>query len=180
MIETILRKARIKSFAYSVLRKSLINDEPCALSVEEAIKLLESFSPDPKNSCIERKKIKSPEYDLEIIIPAYNVEKFIQQCLDSVVSQKTDFSFHVTCVDDGSTDNTGALLDKYSSGYVSIIHQSNRGISGARNAALRKTNGKYIMFVDSDDFLPQGTVQSMLNNAFNNDADIVWGGGMNA
>ena len=66
-------------------------------------------------------------------------------------------------MNDGSTDNTGLILERYSSDNVSIIHQKNKGFSGARNTALRQTNGKYIMFVDSDDFIPQGSVQSLLN-----------------
>ena len=95
--------------------------------------------------------------DVSIIIPTYNVEKYIQQCLDSVISQRTNFRFHVICINDGSTDNTGLLLKKYENAEnVTIIHQKNKGFSGARNVGLRKTNGKYIMFVDSDDFIPGG------------------------
>lgn len=156
MLDIILKRLGIKKVKYQLLRKSLMDDAPLDGNAEEAVALLESFSPNPGSSCIERKKFGS-EYDLEVIIPAYNVEKYIQQCLDSVISQKTNFSFHVTCINDGSTDNTGLLLKKYeNTENVSIIHQENKGFSGARNVGLRKTNGKYIMFVDSDDFIPGG------------------------
>lgn len=175
MLDTILRKMQIKSFYYDLKRKSLFNDAPCEISHEEAVSLLELFSPNPNSSCIDEKKFGS-EYDLEIIIPAYNEEKFIQQCMESVVSQKTSYRFHVTCVNDGSTDNTGLILERYSCDNVNIIHQKNKGFSEARNTALREANGKYIMFIDSDDFIPQGSVQGLLECAFNADADIVGGG----
>ena len=133
-----------------------MDDNPFDGNVEEAVALLEAFSSNPGSSCIEKKKF-GLEYDLEVIIPAYNVEKYIQQCLDSVISQKTNFRFHVICINDSSTDNTGLLLKKYENAEnVTIIHQENKGFSGARNVGLRKTNGKYIMFVDSDDFIPGG------------------------
>ena len=177
-LDTLLRKMQINAFLYNLERKSFFNDDSCEILHENALALLESFSPNPNSSCIDEKRFGS-EYDLEIIIPAYNEEKYIQQCMESVVSQKTSYRFHVTCVNDGSTDNTGLILERYSSDNVSIIHQKNKGFSGARNTALRQTNGKYIMFVDSDDFIPQGSVQSLLECAFNTDADIVGGGGMN-
>ena len=173
-LDTLLRKMQINAFLYNLERKSFFNDDSCEILHENALALLESFSPNPNSSCIDEKRFGS-EYDLEIIIPAYNEEKYIQQCMESVVSQKTSYRFHVTCVNDGSTDNTGLILERYSSDNVSIIHQKNKGFSGARNTALRQTNGKYIMFVDSDDFIPQGSVQSLLECAFNTDADIVGG-----
>lgn len=156
MLDIILKRLEIKKVKYQLLRKSLMNDAPLDGNVEEAMALLESISPNPGSSCMDRKNF-GKEWDLEVIIPAYNVEKYIQQCLDSVISQKTNFRFHVTCINDGSTDNTGLLLRKYENAEnVTIIHQENKGFSGARNVGLRKANGKYIMFVDSDDFIPRG------------------------
>lgn len=145
------------------------------MTVSEAKELLDEYHPDLGKSCIDRKRIND-EYDLEIIIPAYNVEEYIEQCIESVIYQKTDYKFHVTCVDDGSSDNTGKLLDKYKESNMDIIHQKNSGVSAARNTALRKSKGKYIMFVDSDDYLPENAIQVLLKTAFSNDADIVEGG----
>lgn len=175
MLDIILKRLEIKKVKYQLLRKSLMNDAPLDGNVEEAMALLESISPNPGSSCMDRKNF-GKEWDLEVIIPAYNVEKYIQQCLDSVISQKTNFRFHVTCINDGSTDNTGLLLRKYENAEnVTIIHQENKGFSGARNVGLRKANGKYIMFVDSDDFIPPGVIQRLLECAFDKDADIVCG-----
>jgi len=88
---------------------------------------------------------------LTVIIPVYNVERFLVETLDSVFDQNfKDFS--VIAVNDGSTDNSPDILEKYSAKKnVHIIHQDNRGLSAARNTGLKKANGKYIYFLDSDD-----------------------------
>lgn len=116
------------------------------------------------------------DYDLEVIIPAYNVEKYLEKCFDSVVSQKTKYSFLIVVVNDGSTDRTHEILAKYNNRpNIEIIEQKNRGLSGARNAALKHIRGRYITFVDSDDWLFPGAIEKMMDVATENDADIVEG-----
>ena len=73
---------------------------------------LNTFCPDVDNSCIEEKKLNQ-DYDLEIIIPAYNVERYITQCLDSVKNQATKYRYHVIVVEDGATDTTAQIVDGY-------------------------------------------------------------------
>lgn len=115
-------------------------------------------------------------YDLHIIIPAYNVEKYIATCIDSILSQTTKYSFLITIVNDGSTDGTVKVLEKYNTlPNIEIITQQNKGYSGARNVALREIKGRYLMFVDSDDYLEVGTIDTMLQLALTTDADIVQG-----
>ena len=75
MLNTILRKCRLNRLFFDLKRKSFLNDPPCEIPQEEALSLLELFSPNPNSSCIDEKKF-SFEYDLEIIIPAYNEEKY--------------------------------------------------------------------------------------------------------
>lgn len=89
---------------------------------------------------------------ISIIIPVYNVEPYLRECLDSVVNQ-TLKAIEIICVDDGSTDNSPAILDEYAKNdsRINIIHQSNAGPSAARNAGLANAQGKYIYFCDSDD-----------------------------
>ena len=91
---------------------------------------------------------------LSIIVPVYNVEPYLRRCVDSILAQ-TFTDFEVILVDDGSPDNCGAICDEYAAKdeRVKVIHKENGGISSARNAALDVTQGEYIGFVDSDDFI---------------------------
>lgn len=91
---------------------------------------------------------------LSIIIPVYNTEKYLADCLDSIfVSEKDDFE--VIIIDDGSTDSSGKICDDFAKKYRNIVvfHEKNHGVSAARNFGIKHAKGKYIMFVDSDDTL---------------------------
>jgi glycosyltransferase involved in cell wall biosynthesis len=89
---------------------------------------------------------------ISIIVPVYNVEAFLPQCLNSILAQ-TFTDFELICVDDGSPDNSGKILDDYAAtdNRIKVIHQQNKGLVGARNSGVDAANGKYIYFMDSDD-----------------------------
>ena len=95
-----------------------------------------------------------------IILPVYNVEKYIRKCLESVVKQSyTDYELIV--VNDGSKDNSGAICDEFSKKYsnITVLHIPNGGVSHARNVALSKAKGEYVWFIDSDDYLEPDSLQ---------------------
>lgn len=148
-------------------------------TAEKARGMLESYWHNPKSSCYEEKEIAeaSGKYDCSIIIPVYNTEKFIDACLRSVIEQTTDFAVQIIVVDDGSTDHSGILLKKYEDiPDLTVIHQRNKGLSGARNTGIRNSDGKYLLFVDSDDRLcGKDAIEKLLSTAFQYDADIVDG-----
>lgn len=96
---------------------------------------------------------------LSIIIPAYNAEAYLPQCLDSILAQEHQ-GCEVIVVDDGSTDGTAALLEHYPD--VKVVHQANRGMSTARNRGLDEARGEYILFVDSDDLLTAGALETLV------------------
>ena len=147
------------------------------MTATEAEKLLNAYSPRPTGSCVALNTMK-PEVDLQIIVPAYNVERFIADCLESVVQQKTKYSFLATVVNDGATDHTGEIIEEYHTKYpelIEVITQENKGLSGARNTALSCLKGRYITFLDSDDLLEQGAVEYLMRCAQAEDADIVQG-----
>lgn len=106
-----------------------------------------------------------PEVDVSVIVPCYNVERFVEGCLGSVISQETSRSFEVIAVDDGSDDSTGRILDWLASrdSRVRVIHQANRGFSGARNRGLAEIRGGGVAFVDSDDLLMPGAIETLCN-----------------
>ncbi|MEW9080439.1 glycosyltransferase [Terrisporobacter glycolicus] len=91
---------------------------------------------------------------VSIIVPVYNVEKYLEECLDSVVNQ-TLKNIEIICINDGSTDGSLGILNKYKKKYsnIKIINQDNAGLSAARNAGIREAKGEYIYFLDSDDYI---------------------------
>lgn len=152
---------------------------PALPEVFDAEAYLQSVSPDPDSSAICTNEI-TPQCDLQIIVPVYNVERYICDCMDSIVNQQSRFTFHVTVVNDGSPDKSRELLCRYEGlPCVTIIDQKNRGLSGARNAALNHIIGRYVMFVDSDDCLASGAIDSLMSKAETSGADIVEGSWQN-
>lgn len=99
-----------------------------------------------------------------IIIPVYNVAPYLRECLDSVLAQ-TLTDWEAICVDDGSTDGSGAILDEYASRdqRIKVIHQKNAGVSTARNNGLDNANGKWIWFVDADDALHPCALKTIMD-----------------
>ncbi|SNR76007.1 glycosyltransferase family 2 protein [Lutibacter flavus] len=100
---------------------------------------------------------------LSIVIPVYNVEKYLQQCIDSVLAQNyTDFQ--IILVNDGSTDGSGKLCDDYAKNEnrIEVIHQSNKGLSEARNNGLKIARGDYIWFIDSDDWIVKNAINTVV------------------
>ena len=100
-----------------------------------------------------------------IIIPVYNVEKYLNQCVDSVLEQ--DFTdYEIILVDDGSTDNSPTICDKYAEKYtqIKVIHKTNGGLSDARNFGIKEAQGDYLIFLDSDDFWNGRNILSELHN----------------
>lgn len=91
---------------------------------------------------------------LSIIIPVYNVEKYLNNCIDSILNQ-TYKDYEIILIDDGSKDNSPSICDDYAKKYenIKVIHKANGGLSSARNAGIRNASGEFLMFIDSDDFL---------------------------
>lgn len=111
---------------------------------------------------------------ISIIIPCFNVEKYLKECLDSILTQSFK-DFEVICVDDGSIDNTLNILKEYSlkDSRLKIITQNNKGVSIARNVALANAVGKYVCFVDSDDMLSSGALEKMFSTSESNNLDLL-------
>lgn len=146
---------------------------------EDGWAALEALWPDRGGSCIldRGEAWLAADVDLSLIIPCYNNAKYLRACLDSVLEQKTNYSFEAVVIDDGSTDETQSILQSYAGNpRVRLLRQENQGHSGARNAGLAVCRGKYILFHDSDDTLWPGSIEALLRCAFENDADIALGG----
>lgn len=113
---------------------------------------------------------------ISVIVPIYNVQDYLDKCISSIMNQ-TYRQLEIILVDDGSTDNSGSMCDAYESmdSRVTVIHKQNGGLSSARNCGLEIAKGKYIAFVDSDDYVAEDMYECMLKN-MENDVDVVCGG----
>lgn len=110
---------------------------------------------------------------ISIIVPVYNVEKYVRKCLDSVVNQAYK-DLEILIVDDGSTDGSGKICDEYKKDdRVKVFHTENRGLSAARNYGIDRAHGEWIGFVDSDDWIEPDMYEVLLKSALETDADIV-------
>lgn len=115
--------------------------------------------------------------DLSIIIPIYNVEEYLRECLDSIYKIK-GIKKEVILVNDGSPDNSQEIIDEYKSKYEEetvVIVQKNQGLSAARNAGLKKATGRYISFIDSDDFINSDEFELFFEESIRYDLDIAAG-----
>ena len=114
---------------------------------------------------------------VSVIVPVYNVEKYISECVDSIIAQEYH-NLEIILIDDGSTDYSPSICEGYAEkdSRIKVVHQKNSGVARARNRGLAIATGKYIVFVDSDDFISRNMVTSVVSIAENNnDIDIVIG-----
>lgn len=112
---------------------------------------------------------------ISVIIPVYNVETYLRECVESVLKQ-TYQNFEIILVDDGSTDSSGNICDEYAGNdeRICVIHQKNSGPSKTRNTGLENAAGEYIYFLDSDDYININALELLVNTAKSNDADLVF------
>lgn len=116
-------------------------------------------------------KPKNPMFS--IIVPVYNVQRFLPLCIKSLTNQSYD-NFEIICINDGSTDNSKELLEQYAKAdaRITVINQKNKGLGGARNTGVRAAKGEYLLFVDSDDWLALDALQKLNESVNQNKADV--------
>jgi len=110
---------------------------------------------------------------ISVVVPVYNVEKYLRRCLDSVLSQ-TFHDLEIIVVDDGSTDQSGVICDEYAKcdSRVRVIHKENGGLSSARNCGIEKATSPYIGFIDSDDYIKEDMYEVLYNTITGQDSDV--------
>lgn len=112
---------------------------------------------------------------VSIIIPVYNVENYIKECFESIKIQKTRDDLEVICIDDGSTDRSGIICDEYakSDKRFKVIHQKNKGVSATRNLGVSISKGKYLAWIDPDDYINENWWNS-IKNLLDDNIDIIF------
>ena len=110
---------------------------------------------------------------VSIIVPVYNVGKYLSKCLDSLINQTLE-DIEIICINDGSTDNSGSICDKWQSrdNRIRVIHRDNGGASSARNSGIKIAVGRYIAYVDSDDWIRQDMYEVMHKMIVTSGADV--------
>lgn len=111
---------------------------------------------------------------VSVIVPIYNVEQYLRQCLDSIIKQ-TYKNIEIILVNDGSPDESGAIADEYKAKdeRIKLIHKENGGLSDARNQGMKEATGEFTMFVDSDDWLNLSTIETMIHTCLHLKADVI-------
>lgn len=113
---------------------------------------------------------------VSVIVPVYNCESFLKKCISSIINQSyTDLE--IILVDDGSTDNSGMICDSFreKDSRIRVIHKENGGVSAARNAGIAEASGEFICFVDSDDWLPNNSIEILVKRAYEDNSDFCVG-----
>ena len=110
---------------------------------------------------------------ISVIVPVYNVEQYLPKCLDSIINQ-TFKDIEIICINDGSTDNSGKVLEEYAQkdDRIKVLNQDNKGLSAARNNGISQAKGEYISFVDSDDFIHPKFLETLYFAITQNYSDI--------
>lgn len=162
--------------AAPVLRKCDVNDvkKPTRATSSYNGRLFSLSLARTKNPITGEIVYKKETPDVSVILPVYNVKCYLEQCLDSLLSQ-TLKDIEIICVDDGSTDGSLDILKKYQNKdeRIQVIEQINSGAGSARNTGLKIASGKYLSFLDSDDFFEPNMLETLFNCAQNDDLDIV-------
>ena len=111
---------------------------------------------------------------VSIIIPIYNSDKTIDRCLKSIINQ-TYRNIEVICINDGSFDNSYKILQNYlkTDSRIKVINQTNKGVSSARNNGIKNSTGKYIMFVDADDYLKDNMIELLVKSIKKDSSDLL-------
>lgn len=117
---------------------------------------------------------KMLEYKISVIVPVYNVEKYLNKCVNSILKSSYK-KLEIILVDDGSVDNSGSLCDDLAAkdNRIIVLHKKNGGLSSARNAGLEIATGEYISFIDSDDYIEAKMFETMLKRGIEKEADII-------
>ena len=110
---------------------------------------------------------------ISVVVPVYNMEKYLEKCIDSLIDQSYS-NLEIILVDDGSSDSSGIICDDYSDrdSRIKVVHQNNGGVSSARNAGLDICSGEYVSFVDPDDWIDKGMFQRLVSEINANNADF--------
>lgn len=169
--------SKLAYFIYCVqfyFKKAFRKKTNINLDINEAYSMINSVNKNQDKSVEITRSDVNNDLDLSIIVPIYNYADLIKENIESILNQKTKYSYELILIDDGSTDGARDIVLSYSDvPNVKVICQENQGIAGARNTGLSIASGKYYMFVDCDDIVTDDIVETLLDKAYSDDCDMV-------
>ena len=156
----------------------LASDRTPLPSAAEAEALLTAKHPDRGRSALYEAPLPPAEdsFDVDVIIPVYNAEKYLDACLDSALAPQGAYRVHIIAVDDGSADRSGSMLDARADERLTVLHQENAGAAAARNRGLLESRAPWLFFLDADDLLAPGCLEALLDAARESGAEILEAG----
>ncbi len=156
------------------VKRLFIKKQTASMSYKEALEIVSKTHDDPHGRPTYNHQPFDPQIDLSIIIPIYNYADLVEACIQSVLQQKTTYTFELILVDDGSTDGAREIVKQYADySNVKVVFQENGGIGAARNTGLDQAVGRYVMFIDCDDTVHDDIVEVLMHKAYTDDLDIV-------
>ncbi|MED0988000.1 glycosyltransferase family 2 protein [Bacillus paramycoides] len=119
--------------------------------------------------------LQTNEIILSIVVPIYNVEKYLEECISSLLNQEIEREIEILLIDDGSTDSSKEIMEKYSKvdNRIVCIYKKNEGLGPTRNVGTKRAKGKYILYLDSDDYLQPNTLNKLIKEIEKNEQDII-------
>lgn len=169
--------SKIAYFLYCCLyliKKARRSKKAVNMTYKEAKDNINAIYPRPKSNPICENQPINKDVDLSVIIPVYNHKDIIEDNINFILNQKTDYNYEVILIDDGSTDGVTEIIKQYESNpKVKLIYQENGGIGSARNTGINNAIGKYIMFIDCDDVVHNDIVENLMSSAYENNYDMV-------
>ena len=164
-------KKAVKKAKFTLKQRS--SSRISSMTPEEAYEIIMKDYQKPVNDLDHIPRVKKRSCLVSVIVAAYNVEDYIEVCLDSILREIDGLKAEIIVTDDGSTDRTPDILKQYQKKYgIKLLHTQNGGCTHAQNAALEIASGKYLMFVDSDDYLLEGVMRHLLRLIRKEQADI--------
>lgn len=145
------------------------------ISEEASLEIVQNRWPQPdRPKQTPRMEYALSDVDLSVIVPVYNMEKYVEQAIHSVLDQTGPYRVELILVNDGSKDGSAKILDAYADRPdVIVVHKPNGGLANARNEGLKYASGRYLMFLDSDDYLGNNCISRLLDKAYQENCDIV-------
>lgn len=174
IIEAVLRVTKLGNVLAKIAEKFIGSKKEY---VKEARTKLAEIHNKIDAECVIEERTLIKQCHLQIIIPMHNAAAYLEKCLTSILAQNTKYEYQIMLVDDGSTDQTVEMVQKYvSDERVHLIIQKNAGAAAARNTGLKNIVADFVMFVDIDDALKPGAIETLLDRAYQENAQIVEGG----